>query len=430
MRNMNSRLSFMGARSDKSAIQAARVRVSRLATVATGPARRSSGTVRLSTRCLPVPCGPARSCPHESNQAPSAEAYRPAEYPTLRVASRACGPRAFGCLDGRASRGGRESRNPSATYQSQRNGASVCAGGPWGSSWKVEPGARRRAWPCHTPALGKRIAGALEGHSSAARPTRQPLKGAAMLGAGATMTILVAFMLSGLKILREYERAVVFRLGRVVGARGPGIIYVIPGIEKAIRIDLRTITMDIPSQDVITKDNVSLKVSAVLYFRVLDPNRAVVAVENYLFATSQNAQTTLRSVCGEAELDQLLAEREKINAHLQSIIDQHTEPWGIKVVQVAIKFIDLPEEMRRVMAHQAEAERERRAKVIAAEGEYQAAQRLADAAAIMAKEPIALQLRFLQTLVEVAAENNSTTIFPVPIDILKPFFESKGDRTA
>ncbi len=251
-----------------------------------------------------------------------------------------------------------------------------------------------------------------------------------MLGVWAATAILVAFVLSGLKVLREYQRAVVFRLGRVVGARGPGIIYVIPGIEKAIRIDLRTITMDIPSQDVITKDNVSLKVSAVLYFRVLDPNRAVVAVQNYLFATSQNAQTTLRSVCGEAELDQLLAEREKINAHLQSIIDQHTEPWGIKVVQVAIKFIDLPEEMRRVMAHQAEAERERRAKVIAAEGEYQAAQRLADAAKIMAKEPIALQLRFLQTLVEVASENNSTTIFPVPIDILKPFLSAKGDRTA
>src|SRR3989442_1762362 len=178
-----------------------------------------------------------------------------------------------------------------------------------------------------------------------------------MLGAWAAMAILVAFLMSGLKILREYERAVVFRLGRVVAARGPGIIYVIPGIEKAIRIDLRTITMDIASQDVITKDNVSLKVSAVLYFRVLDPNRAVVVVENYLFATSQNAQTTLRSVCGEVELDQLLVEREKINAHLQSIIDQHTEPWGIKVVQVAIKFIDLPEEMRRVMSHQAEAER-------------------------------------------------------------------------
>src|SRR5881409_472122 len=171
-----------------------------------------------------------------------------------------------------------------------------------------------------------------------------------MFGAWAAMAIPVVFLMRGLKILREYQRAVVFRLGRVVGARGPGIIYVIPGIEKAIRIDLRTITMDISSQDVITKDNVSLKVSAVLYFRVLDPNRAVVAVENYLFATSQNAQTTLRSVCGEVELDQLLVEREKINAHLQSIIDQHTEPWGIKVVQVAIKFIDLPEEMRRVMA--------------------------------------------------------------------------------
>src|SRR6266852_958044 len=202
---------------------------------------------------------------------------------------------------------------------------------------------------------GKANRGALKGHAGAARPTREPLKGTTMLGAWAAMAILVAFVLSGLKVLREYERAVVFRLERVVGARGPGIIYVIPGIEKAIRIDLRTITMDIPSQDVITKDNVSLKVSAVLYFRVLDPNRAVVVVENYLFATSQNAQTTLRSVCGEAELDQLLAEREKINAHLQSIIDQHTEPWGIKVVQVAIKFIDLPEEMRRVMAYQAEA---------------------------------------------------------------------------
>src|SRR3989454_5823915 len=206
-----------------------------------------------------------------------------------------------------------------------------------------------------------------------------------MLGAGAAMAILVAFVLSGLKVLREYQRAVVFRLGRVVGARGPGIIYVIPGIEKAIRIDLRTITMDIPSQDVITKDNVSLKVSAVLYFRVVDPNRAVVAVENYLFAKSQNAQTTLRSVCGEAELDQLLAEREKINAHLQTIIDQHTEPWGIKVVRVAIKFIDLPEEMRRAMAKQAEAERERRAKGIAAGGGGQAAQRVARGSAIMGR---------------------------------------------
>jgi len=242
-----------------------------------------------------------------------------------------------------------------------------------------------------------------------------------MPGALAAVFVVILFLVSGLKVLREYERAVVFRLGRLAGARGPGIIYIIPGVEKAVRIDLRTITMDVPSQDVITKDNVSLKVNAVLYFRVVEPSRAVVEVENYLFATSQNAQTTLRSVCGEAELDQLLAEREKINAHLQAIIDQHTEPWGIKVVQVAIKFIDLPEEMRRAMARQAEAERERRAKVIAAEGEFQAAQRLAEASAIMAREPIALQLRYLQTLVEVASENNSTTIFPIPIDILRPF---------
>ena len=242
-----------------------------------------------------------------------------------------------------------------------------------------------------------------------------------MPGALAAVFVVILFLVSGLKVLREYERAVVFRLGRLAGARGPGIIYIIPGVEKAVRIDLRTITMDVPSQDVITKDNVSLKVNAVLYFRVVEPSRAVVEVENYLFATSQNAQTTLRSVCGEAELDQLLAEREKINAHLQTIIDQHTEPWGIKVVQVAIKFIDLPEEMCRAMARQAEAERERRAKVIAAEGEFQAAQRLAEASAIMAREPIALQLRYLQTLVEVASENNSTTIFPIPIDILRPF---------
>ena len=246
-----------------------------------------------------------------------------------------------------------------------------------------------------------------------------------MPGTLAAVVIVVAFIASGLKVLREYERAVVFRLGRLVGARGPGIIYVIPGIEKAIRIDMRTITMDIPSQDVITKDNVSIKVNAVLYFRVINPNRAVVEVENFLFATSQNAQTTLRSVCGEAELDELLAEREKINTHLQTIIDQHTDPWGIKVVQVAVKHIDLPDEMRRAMARQAEAERERRAKVIAAEGEYQAAQRLAEASSIMAKEPIAIQLRYLQTLVEIASENNSTTIFPVPVDFLRAFIEGR-----
>ncbi|HZP43452.1 MAG TPA: slipin family protein [Candidatus Binatia bacterium] len=249
-----------------------------------------------------------------------------------------------------------------------------------------------------------------------------------IFGAAAPALIVVVVLLaSAIKILREYERAVVFRLGRLVGVRGPGLVLIIPGIEKVVRIDLRTITMDVPSQDVITKDNVSVKVNAVLYFRVLDPSRAVVEVENYLFATSQNAQTTLRSVCGEAELDELLAEREKINSHLQAIIDQHTEPWGIKVVQVAIKHIDLPEEMRRAMARQAEAERERRAKVIAAEGEFQASQRLSEAAAVMASQPIALQLRFLQTLAEIATENNSTTIFPVPIDILKPFFG--GGRT-
>jgi regulator of protease activity HflC (stomatin/prohibitin superfamily) len=237
---------------------------------------------------------------------------------------------------------------------------------------------------------------------------------------------VVAFSLlaSAIKVVREYERLVVFRLGRLVGPRGPGLTIIVPGLEKAVRVDLRTVTMDVPAQDVITKDNVSIKVNAVLYFRVLDPNRAVTEVENYLFATSQNAQTTLRSVCGEVELDDLLAEREKINTQLQTIIDQHTEPWGIKVVQVAIKHIDLPDEMRRAMARQAEAERERRAKVIAAEGEFQASQRLSEAAAVMAKEPITLQLRYLQTLAEIATENNSTTIFPVPIDILRPLLEA------
>jgi len=238
--------------------------------------------------------------------------------------------------------------------------------------------------------------------------------------------LFLLFLLSGFRVLREYERAVVFRLGRLQGARGPGIVYIVPVLEKAIRIDMRTITMDIPAQDVITKDNVSVKVNAVLYFRVIEPSRAVVEVENYLFATSQLAQTTLRSVCGEAELDELLAEREKVNTHLQAIIDQHTDPWGIKVVQVALKHIDLAEEMRRAMARQAEAERERRGKVIAAEGEFQAAQRLADAAAIMGREPITVQLRYLQTLVELASGNNSTTIFPIPIDLLKPFLERRG----
>ncbi|MEK7783573.1 MAG: slipin family protein, partial [Candidatus Binatota bacterium] len=225
------------------------------------------------------------------------------------------------------------------------------------------------------------------------------------------------------KILKEYERAVIFRLGRMVEPRGPGITYVIPVIEKMIRVDLRTVTMDIPPQDVITRDNVSVKVNAVLYFRVLDPNRAIREVENYLFATSQLAQVTLRSVCGQGELDELLAERDKINSRIQDILDKQTDPWGIKVVLVELKHIDLPQEMQRAMAKQAEAERERRAKVIHAEGEFQASQKLADAAEVMGKQPMALQLRFLQSLVEIASEKNSTTIFPVPIDLLTPFIK-------
>ncbi len=235
------------------------------------------------------------------------------------------------------------------------------------------------------------------------------------------LVIVVVLLISGIKILKEYERAVVFRLGRMVGARGPGITYIIPGIEKMVKMDLRTVTMDIPPQDVITRDNVSVKVNAVLYFRVLEPNRAVLEVENYLFATSQLAQVTLRSVCGQAELDELLAERERINSRIQEILDQQTDPWGIKVVLVELKHIDLPQEMQRAMAKQAEAERERRAKIIHAEGEFQASQKLADAAEVIGKQPMALQLRFLQSLVEVAGDKNSTTIFPVPIDLLTPF---------
>jgi regulator of protease activity HflC (stomatin/prohibitin superfamily) len=247
-----------------------------------------------------------------------------------------------------------------------------------------------------------------------------------MFGLGVPFTfliIVIVIIISGIKILKEYERAVVFRLGRMVGSRGPGITYIIPGIEKMVKMDLRTVTMDIPPQDVITRDNVSVKVNAVLYFRVLEPNRAVVEVENYLFATSQLAQVTLRSVCGQAELDELLAERERINTRIQEILDQQTDPWGIKVVLVELKHIDLPQEMQRAMAKQAEAERERRAKVIHAEGEFQASQKLADAAEVISKQPMALQLRFLQSLVEVASEKNSTTIFPVPIDLLAPFIK-------
>ena len=249
-----------------------------------------------------------------------------------------------------------------------------------------------------------------------------------MFGIGPIATfivIVVVFIISGIKILKEYERAVVFRLGRMVGARGPGIVYIIPAVEKMVKMDLRTVTMDIPPQDVITRDNVSVKVNAVLYFRVLEPNKAVREVENYLFATSQLAQVTLRSVCGQGELDELLAEREKINTRIQEILDAQTDPWGIKVVLVELKHIDLPQEMQRAMAKQAEAERERRAKVIHAEGEFQASQKLADAAEVIAKQPMALQLRFLQSLVEVASEKNSTTIFPVPIDLLTPFLKKE-----
>jgi regulator of protease activity HflC (stomatin/prohibitin superfamily) len=247
-----------------------------------------------------------------------------------------------------------------------------------------------------------------------------------MFGIGPFATFLivvVVLIISGIKILKEYERAVVFRLGRMVGARGPGLVYIIPGIEKMVKMDLRTVTMDIPPQDVITRDNVSVKVNAVLYFRVLEPNRAVREVENYLFATSQLAQVTLRSVCGQAELDELLAERERINSRIQEILDAQTDPWGIKVVLVELKHIDLPQEMQRAMAKQAEAERERRAKVIHADGEFQASQKLSDAAEVIGKQPMALQLRFLQSLVEVASEKNSTTIFPVPIDLLTPFLK-------
>lgn len=245
-----------------------------------------------------------------------------------------------------------------------------------------------------------------------------------MFGLGSIATaigLLVLAIASGVKIIREYERAVIFRLGRLISFKGAGLRYVIPIIDKMLKVDLRTITLDIPSQDVITRDNVSVKVNAVLYFRVVDPNAAITEVENYLVATSQLAQTTLRSVCGEAELDELLAERERINAKLQQILDSYTDPWGIKVVQVAVKHIDLPEEMQRMMARQAEAERERRAKIINALGEFQAAEKLAQAATIIEQHPVAVQLRFLQSLTEVAGQNNSTVVFPVPIDLISNF---------
>lgn len=235
----------------------------------------------------------------------------------------------------------------------------------------------------------------------------------------------IIILSNAIRILREYERGVIFRLGRLIAAKGPGIIFLIPLVDRMVKVSLRTVVLDVPPQDVITKDNVSIKVNAVVYFRVVQPEKAIVEVENYLFATSQLSQTTLRSILGQSELDELLAQRDKINRELQKIIDEHTEPWGIKVSNVEVKQIDLPIEMQRAMAKQAEAERERRAKIVHADGEFQASQKLADAAKIIASTPVALQLRFLQTLVEVAADKNSTILFPMPIDLLAPFLDKK-----
>ena len=243
--------------------------------------------------------------------------------------------------------------------------------------------------------------------------------------------LLLFFLASAIRVLQEYERGVIFRLGRVIRVKGPGLIILIPVVDKMVKVSLRLITMDVDPQDVITRDNVSLQVNAVIYFRVMDPVKAVIEVENYMYATSQLAQTTLRSVCGQAELDELLSEREQINTQLQEILDAQTDPWGIKVSTVEIKHIDLPQEMQRAMAKQAEAERERRAKVINAEGEFQAATKLAEAATIIREHPMALQLRYLQTVQEIAAENNSTTVFPIPIDLFRPFlslFEKKSEE--
>jgi len=250
---------------------------------------------------------------------------------------------------------------------------------------------------------------------------------------GALLFVVVFFSIiilsNAIRILREYERGVVFRLGRLVGVKGPGIIFLIPIVDRMVKVSLRTVVMDVPPQDIITRDNVSVKVNAVVYFRVVLPDKAVVEVENFLFATSQLSQTTLRSILGQSALDELLAERDKINSELQKIMDYHTEPWGIKISNVEVKQIDLPAEMQRAMARQAEAERERRAKVIHAEGEFQASQKLAEAAEVIEKHSIALQLRYLQTLTEVASEKNSTTIFPVPIDLIAPFLDAYRKKT-
>src|SRR5512137_2952322 len=247
------------------------------------------------------------------------------------------------------------------------------------------------------------------------------------LPSGFIFVIIFLFILaaSAIKILREYERGVIFRLGRLIGAKGPGIIFIIPGVDKLLRISLRTVALEIPPQDVITRDNISIKVNAVVYFRVVDPNKAVVGIENYLYATSQLAQTTLRSIIGQSQLDELLSERDHINIQLQDILDKHTEPWGIKVSLVETKQVDLDKEMQRAIARQAEAERERRAKVIHAEGEAQAAEKLLAAANIISVYPAAIDLRFLQTLKEVSTEKSSTIIVPLPIDLLKAFFQKK-----
>jgi regulator of protease activity HflC (stomatin/prohibitin superfamily) len=242
----------------------------------------------------------------------------------------------------------------------------------------------------------------------------------------AVVVLTIFFLSAALRILNEYERGVIFRLGRVIKAKGPGLIILIPVIDKMVKVSMRLVAMDVDPQDVISRDNVSVKVNAVIYFRVIEPIKAVVEVEDYMYAIAQLAQTTLRSVCGQAELDELLSAREKINSHLQEILDTHTDPWGIKVANVELKHIDLPQEMQRSMAKQAEAERERRAKVINADGEFQAATKLAEAAEIIREHPMALQLRYLQTMREIAAEQNTTTIFPFPLDLFKPFLQAMG----
>ncbi|MBW2605571.1 MAG: slipin family protein [Deltaproteobacteria bacterium] len=242
----------------------------------------------------------------------------------------------------------------------------------------------------------------------------------------AIVVLTIFFLSAAIRILNEYERGVIFRLGRVIKAKGPGLIILIPVIDKMVKVSMRLVAMDVDPQDVISRDNVSVKVNAVIYFRVIDPIKAVVEVEDYTYAMAQLAQTTLRSVCGQAELDELLSAREKINSQLQEILDTHTDPWGIKVTTVELKHIDLPQEMQRSMAKQAEAERERRAKVINAEGEFQAATKLAEASKIIRGHPVALQLRYLQTMREISAEQNTTTIFPFPIDLFKPFLDAMG----